>query len=386
MTNNRPIKKLWEISDFQWWTQPPKKEFIYNPKDWYVRFLQIRDFSSDKNITYIPESNKNRFCEESDILIGRYWASVWKILTWKKWAYNVAIIKTLPNLNIIDKTYFHYYLNSNVFQIPLLKVWDRAAQAWFSKDDIKDFKISLPPLEIQKAIVAKLDEIFAEIDEAIAMTQVNIEKTNEIPYDFLREKFEELEKTYEIFPLLKYVDFIWWSQPEKKFFSYTPKEWHVRLIQIRDYKSDNNMTYIDKNSTKKFCESDDIMIGRYWPPVFQILRWLKWAYNVALMKAIPNKNMLTKDYLFLFLQNPNIQNYIINISQRSAGQSGVNKEALEKYNIPLPPLDKQKEIVKYLDEVFAKTSELKSQYKNKLNELKELKASILQSAFEGKLI
>jgi restriction endonuclease S subunit len=54
--------------------------------------------------------------------------------------------------------------------------------------------------------------------------------------------------------------------------------------------------------------------------------------------------------------------------------------------IPLPPLSKQQEIVSYLDQVFAQTKQIKAEYEAKLQQLKELKSSILQSAFEGKLI
>jgi len=56
------------------------------------------------------------------------------------------------------------------------------------------------------------------------------------------------------------------------------------------------------------------MIGRYGSPVFQILRGLDGAYNVALMKAEPNEEFICKDFLFLFLKNPSIQNYIIELS------------------------------------------------------------------------
>lgn len=87
----------------------------------------------------------------------------------------------------------------------------------------------------------------------------------------------------------------------------------------------------------KFCDSNDVMIGRYGPPVFQILRGIDGAYNVALMKAIVDEEYVNKDFLFLFLRNPTIQSYIINLSQRAAGQSGVNKVALENYEMALPP-------------------------------------------------
>lgn len=94
------MKKVWQtrrlgdVCDFEGGSQPPKSEFIYEEKPGYVRFLQIRDFGSDKNITYIRHSKKNRLCNENDILIGRYGASVGKILTEKAGAYNVALLSS----------------------------------------------------------------------------------------------------------------------------------------------------------------------------------------------------------------------------------------------------------------------------------------------------
>jgi len=186
-------------------------------------------------------------------------------------------------------------------------------------------------------------------------------------------------------PLTTVVDFIGGSQPPKSEFSDVPKEGFVRLIQIRDYKSDNFIVYVDSASTKKFCTKDDIMIGRYGPPVFQILRGLDGAYNVALMKAVPNENVLTKDYLYWFLQSPSIQNYVISISQRAAGQSGVNKNALEKYLIPIPSKEIQNAIVAKVGQLVSKSRDLESEVVAEIESLSQLKASILDSAFKGQL-
>ena len=165
MKTNYQTKKLGEICDFQGGSQPPKSQFSYEPKDGYVRFLQIRDFGNDKNITYIPESKKNRYCFDGDILLGRYGASVGKILINKKGAYNVAVMKTIPNLDILDKRYFYFYLISDEFQKKLSKVAARSAQAGFSKEDIYNFPVITPPLSDQQRIVKILDEAFEKIEK-----------------------------------------------------------------------------------------------------------------------------------------------------------------------------------------------------------------------------
>lgn len=191
-------------------------------------------------------------------------------------------------------------------------------------------------------------------------------------------------KTWESTKVGKVCKFEGGSQPPKSLFSYEEKANYVRLLQIRDYKSDKHIVYIPQDKAKRFCNEDDIMIGRYGPPVFQILKGLKGAYNVALMKAIPNEKALSKDYAFLFLKYSKIQDYIIHLSQRAAGQTGVNKEAIEDYPILLPPLAEQQRIVSILDEAFAAIAVAKQNTEKNLQNAKDLFETYLQSVFENK--
>ena len=131
--------KLSELSDFQGGSQPPKSQFIDHPRKGYIRLLQIRDFKRDDKAVYIPIVKKNRVCSADDIMIGRYGASVGQIHRGKAGAYNVALIKTIPNDNLINRNFFFYYLISDLFQQPLKMIAERSAQAGFSKADIASF-------------------------------------------------------------------------------------------------------------------------------------------------------------------------------------------------------------------------------------------------------
>lgn len=174
------------------------------------------------------------------------------------------------------------------------------------------------------------------------------------------------------------------SQPPKSTFIYEPKSGYIRLIQIRDYKSDKHIVYVPKEQAKRFCNSNDIMIGRYGPPVFQILRGKEGAYNVALMKAIPDETRLTNDFLYHFLRSPKIQNYIIRLSSRAAGQSGLNKATIEPYPILLPPLSEQRRIVAILDEAFEGIDRAIANAKNNLANAREIYESYLNNVFTHK--
>jgi type I restriction enzyme S subunit len=180
-------------------------------------------------------------------------------------------------------------------------------------------------------------------------------------------------------------EFIGGSQPPKSVFSKTKKADNVRLIQIRDYKSDKHVVYIPRAQARRFCDVDDVMIGRYGPPLFQILRGLEGAYNVALMKAVPDESRLSRDYLFYFLKHSSILRYIIYHSERAAGQIGLTKETLEPYPIALPSQADQQKIVETITTLETETQRLTALYEQKLASLDALKKSLLHQAFSGKL-
>jgi type I restriction enzyme S subunit len=159
------VMLLCEIADFEGGQQPPKSEFIFEKKSGYVRFVQIRDFKSDRNVTYIPNSSRNRICKESDVFIGRYGASVGQILTGLAGAYNVALMKVLPKEEIVSRSYLFHYLQSESFQSKLANVAQRSAQAGFSKDDIANFPVPVPDLQAQDSIVNHLEEISTSIEK-----------------------------------------------------------------------------------------------------------------------------------------------------------------------------------------------------------------------------
>jgi type I restriction enzyme S subunit len=149
------------------------------------------------------------------------------------------------------------------------------------------------------------------------------------------------------------IDFEGGSQPVKWMFSPTMKPGFIRLIQIRDYKTDKFITYAPKHLVRRFCTENDIMIGRYGPPIFQILRGIAGAYNVALLKAIPHSN-LNQSYAYHFLKQEKLFAFVEKLSQRSSGQTGVDLKELKGYPLPLPPtLAEQEAIAEALSDADA---------------------------------
>ena len=169
------------------------------------------------------------------------------------------------------------------------------------------------------------------------------------------------------------------AQPPRDHFISEPKEGHIRLIQIRDYKSNKYATYIPRELARKFCSADDVMIGRYGPPIFQILRGIEGAYNVALIKAIP-KPGVDKDFMFYFLKREPLLRFIESFQQRTSGQTGIEMDMLKAYPMPLPPLLEQKKIAQTLstwDQAITATERL-------LDNSQQRKKGLMQQLLTGK--
>ena len=190
---------------------------------------------------------------------------------------------------------------------------------------------------------------------------------------------------WEEFSLSEVINFIGGSQPPKSEFINESHNGYIRLIQIRDYKTDKYKTYIPIEKARRLVNKDEIMIGRYGPPIFQILRGLEGAYNVALMKAEPKDDQINNEYLYYYLQNYKLYNYIESASDRTAGQSGVNKKHLEGYPILLPSLDEQLEIVSRVKALLEHADQIEKSVATAKAQVDHLTQSILHQAFTGNL-
>ena len=184
-------------------------------------------------------------------------------------------------------------------------------------------------------------------------------------------------KKWEEKELGEIINFRGGSQPAKKFFEYEKTDNNVRLVQIRDFKTDDYVTYIPKEMAKRHFEKDDVMIARYGPPVFQILRGLSGSYNVALMKAEPKVEEIKKSFIFYLLQSDRLHKTVVANSGRTAGQSGVNLKLLNKYPAYLPSLKVQEEFEK----VERKVLQEKCQLEEELEKSEELFSSLVQGVF-----
>ena len=216
-----------------------------------------------------------------------------------------------------------------------------------NKATLLEKEIPLPDINEQHEIATKLDKI----DAIIAERQQQLELIDQA----VKSRFIELfgdpvinPKGFPCYTVGEVIDFQGGSQPDKKYFEYEASPGNIRLIQIRDYKSDKYITYIPKTMAKRFCTADDIMIGRYGPPIFQILKGIEGSFNVALMKATPK--MGNREFVRQFLKQDCLLEYLEGLSKRTAGQDGIQMDKLKAYPFPFPPMELQEQFAAFVEQ------------------------------------
>lgn len=222
-----------------------------------------------------------------------------------------------------------------------------------SKHIVENIQIYLPTIEEQKKRAGILEKL-------IFLIQTRKQQLSKLD-QLVKSRFIEMfgdpvinTKKFPVFRMDEVVKFVGGSQPDKKYFEYSPTPDNIRLIQIRDYKSDKFITYIPKSMAKRHCTADDIMIGRYGPPIRG-----------------------NKEFIRYFLKQDALLHYLESLSSRTAGQDGIQMDKLKEYPFPFPPLIDQETFVTFTKQV----EKAKSSIKQSLEKLETLKKSLMQEYF-----
>lgn len=353
-------KKLGAVCDFEGGSQPPKSEWINHPQNGYIRMLQIRDFTKSRNaeIEYVKITKKLRLCKDDDILIGRYGASVGKILTGLAGAYNVAIIKSIPNEELIKKDFIRRYFESPLFQSILFNVCtSRAAQAGFSKDDIKDELIPLPPLSEQQRIVSELDLLSSIIEKKKAQLKEYDQLAQSIFYDMFgdpitNEKGWKLKKMGEVCAQKSKI-----ARASKKFTSNSPIE-YIDISSVDNISKTITTTtsYIFSEApsrAQQIVEYGDILISLVRPNLQNIAIVLYNKNNLVGSSGfcvIRTEQQTIKEYLFYVIRSSHFTDFLM---QRVSGANypAVREEDVKSFTLPIPPLSLQQQFASKIEAI-----------------------------------
>lgn len=163
-----------EVASWESNSQPPKSEFIYEPKDGYIRFIQNRDYDSSAHKTYIPLTKSLSIVDRYDILMDKY-GDAGAVRYGIEGAFNVALGK----INVHDKNHREYvrsFLASDGIYDYLHNSCMASTRASLNESNLAMLKIVIP----DEPIVAKYEELLRKMRDSILTNKDETEKLIEL--------------------------------------------------------------------------------------------------------------------------------------------------------------------------------------------------------------
>ncbi len=279
------------------------------------------------------------------------------------------------------------YLNYSLMSVDFKKYVMGAAIPHIYFKDYKNEPFLWMPLPEQRRIVAILDEAFEAIANAIANAEQNLQNAKELFESYLMEIFDdnggdtELKTVGEV---AKLVDSL----------HQTPKytEEGYPMVRVTDIKPGKlnliNAKKVDKKTFEEFSK-------KYTSKIGDIVFSRVGSYGVSAMVdsntpfclgqntvfIIPQLNAY---YFYYYLSSLAFKNQLDKLVS-GVTQPTVSLKSIREVLIPVGAPVEQQRIVKKLDALNSETKKIETIYQQKLNDLEELKKSILQKAFAGEL-
>ncbi len=295
----------------------------------------------------------------------------------------VATMQYLIPKDGFDIDFIEYFLNRIDFE----KHRNGSTIPHIYFKDYKSERFPLLPLPEQERIVSILDRAFAAIDKAKVNAEQNLKNAKELFESYLQGVFENKGDDWEEHKLdevcsitsklidpkeTKYQDLIHIGAGNIEAEKGT-------LIDLKTAKEENLI------SGKFPFDETMVLYSKIRPYLMKIVKCeFVGLCSADIYPLVPFIDKITQSFFYYLLYSNHFTEYAIKGSQR-AGMPKVNRKHLFDYSFFCPPLHEQSIIVQNLDSLVGESKKLESIYQKKIDDLVELKKSILQKAFAGKL-
>ncbi len=254
--------------------------------------------------------------------------------------------------------------------------------------DYKSEPFPLIPLPEQQRIVEILDKAFVAIDKAKQNAEQNLRNAKEVFENYLQGVFENKGEGWEEKTLGMVANHSLGKMLDKNKNKGTLKK-YLRNQSVRWFEFDlhglTEMLFLEDEKEKYTAIKGDVLIceGGYpgraaiWQEDYPIY-FQKAIHRVRFHEAVYNKWFLY--YLFVSDRLGQLKKYFT-----GTGIQHFTGASLDKFILPIPSKNEVKTLVYLFEKLSKKIKKLKAIYQQKLDNLDELKKSILQKAFRGEL-
>lgn len=263
---------------------------------------------------------------------------------------------------------------------------------------LAEIKIPLPPLLEQRRLVARIEALAAEIDEAKRLRREAAEEAGELPARAL-SRFIDDEK----WPRCSLIDVLA-ENPRNGLGPQPEVESGGRPMLRINAVSSTTTKFVDMSASKRVEAPDerashfelrdaDVFIVRYngdinrvaKPAIYKGENSERAIYPDKLIRLRADPGRIDPEFLVATLNSRTVRTQIEDLGRTTAGNIGVSGGDAKAFQIPLPPLPEQRRIVAELDALQAQVDALKRLQSETAAELDALLPAILDRAFKGEL-
>lgn len=307
----------------------------------------------------------------------------------KYWVNNHAHV-IRPNRKIILDEWIVYFLNFS----DLTPFVTGMTVPKLNQEKMRSIRIPLPPLPEQQRIVSILDKAFAAIDKAKANAQQNLNNARELFESYLQSVFENGKwETRSIQEITKVINGYAFASEDFKSTN-TIKSIKITNVGVKEFVEE-----VDNYLPEKFKDTLKDVQVREGNIVIALTRTIISAglkvavvpasYDGALVNQrvaalVPNEKLVNQYFLYYYLTTSGVAKYVLD-HVNTLMQPNLSINDLKNMPVPCPPLKEQNELLIKLDGIGNETKKLEAIYQKKIEDLEELKKSILQKAFSGAL-
>lgn len=299
----------------------------------------------------------------------------------------------IPKKDLLTK-YLYYFLKNSVEL--LNKLGSGTTFKELSGSKLSQIEISFPPLSEQQRIVKILDEAFEKIEKVKKNTEINLQNSKEIFKTYLKDIFDNTGDKWKEVVLGNLCEIVTKGTTPTSV-GYNFVENGINFIKIESIDSSRKFL---KNKFAAITEECHTALKRSQLKKNDILFSIAGALgrtalvsedilpantNQALsIIRLKSSEEVIPEFLLYALESGSIFDQISKF-KGGVAQQNLSLEQVKSFQIHLPQITEQKEIVEKLDKISSETKKLELIYKQKLADLEELKKSILNKAFNGEL-
>lgn len=258
-------------------------------------------------------------------------------------------------------------------------------------------EITLPPLTEQHRIVARIDALASRIEEAKGLRKQAIEEVEAVSHSSSARINEHLTMRYGVRRLESLIIGAGYGTSAKC--SYDREQYAYPVLRIPNILSEqvdlSDLKYGrlgDKESGRVALNEGDILVVRTNGSAELVGRSAvvstipePMAFASYLIRIQCDTRVVLPNYLQRILRHLRTSGKLFDFARTTAGQYNVSLGRLRLAIVPLPPIDEQRRIVAYLDDLQARVDAVKRLQSETQAELEALLPSVLDRAFRGDL-